>query len=221
MGKHAAGRRAHSGWVPFLCAVAAIVLLAAAAISWVSAPNWGRHDAVAAPRTVGEVPVEQPPALHDSPVAQSVLTPNRIEIPALRVSAPIVKVGTTPGGALQVPRNPKIAGWWDRGASPGAPKGTAIIAGHINYAGVTGALAHIGELDHGDTVYVYGARDGTTTRLAFRVTGVRTYLKHNLPYKKIFNQEVAGRLVLVTCGGPFDARTGNYLDNIVTYAVPA
>jgi hypothetical protein len=31
---------------------------------------------------------------------------------------------------------------------------------------------------------------------------------------------VAGRLVLVTCGGPFDASTGNYLDNIVAFAVP-
>jgi hypothetical protein len=24
----------------------------------------------------------------------------------------------------------------------------------------------------------------------------------------------------VTCGGPFDASTGNYLDNIVVFAVP-
>jgi hypothetical protein len=26
--------------------------------------------------------------------------------------------------------------------------------------------------------------------------------------------------VLVTCGGPFDARTGSYRDNIVAFAVP-
>jgi hypothetical protein len=207
--------------VPFLCTLAAIAALSGSAILWVTAPNWGRHDAIAAPRTVGQVPVEQPPALHDSPVAQTVLTPSRIEIPALHVTARIIKVGTSPGGALQVPLNPKITGWWDGGASPGAPRGTAVIAGHINYSGVTGALAHIGNLNPGDTVYVYGARAGKTTRLAFTVTGVRTYLKQGLPYQKIFDQDVAGRLVLVTCGGPFDARTGNYLDNIVTYAVPA
>jgi hypothetical protein len=28
-------------------------------------------------------------------------------------------------------------------------------------------------------------------------------------------------VALVTCGGPFDAATGNYLDNIVAFAVPA
>jgi hypothetical protein len=32
---------------------------------------------------------------------------------------------------------------------------------------------------------------------------------------------VAARLVIVSCGGPFDATTGHYLDNIVAYAAPA
>jgi hypothetical protein len=32
---------------------------------------------------------------------------------------------------------------------------------------------------------------------------------------------VAARLVVVSCGGPFDASTGHYLDNIVAYAVPS
>jgi hypothetical protein len=41
-----------------------------------------------------------------------------------------------------------------------------------------------------------------------------------LPYKQIFDQSSVGRLAIVTCGGPFDASTGNYLDNIVAYAVP-
>jgi hypothetical protein len=57
--------------------------------------------------------------------------------------------------------------------------------------------------------------------LTFRITGVRTYEKSSLPYKKIFDQHAPGRLAIVTCGGPFDASTGNYEDNIVAYAVPA
>jgi hypothetical protein len=40
-----------------------------------------------------------------------------------------------------------------------------------------------------------------------------------LPYKKIFDQHAPGRLAIVTCGGPFDASTGNYEDNIVAFAV--
>lgn len=220
MGRHRVRRAGYSGWLPFLCAIAAIAALATAAISWVTAPNWGRNDVVAAPRTVGTVPA-QTPSVAGSPVAHSLLTPKHLEIPALSVSAPIVRVGTQRNGALQVPRDPKTTGWWGGGANPGAPTGTAVIAGHINYSGVTGALAQIGELDPGDVVYVDGLRDGSKTRVPFTITGVRTYLKHGLPYQTIFNQDVAGRLVLITCGGPFDASTGNYRDNIVAYAVPA
>ena len=52
------------------------------------------------------------------------------------------------------------------------------------------------------------------------VTGVRTYHKTPLPYPQIFDQHSGGRIAIVTCGGPFDASTGNYLDNIVVFAVP-
>jgi hypothetical protein len=204
------------GWLPFGCMLAAIVLLAVAGVTWVLSPNWGKHNPITAPRDVGVVP---PPAA--SPVAaELVVSPNRIVIPRLHSSAPIVPVGTEPSGALQIPLNPKVAGWWRYGAKPGARVGTAIIAGHINYAGVEGALARIGTLNPGDLVYVYGLVAGQQKRIEFRVTGVRTYVKKTLPYKEIFSQQVAGRLVVVTCGGPFDASTGNYLDNIVAYAVP-
>jgi hypothetical protein len=28
------------------------------------------------------------------------------------------------------------------------------------------------------------------------------------------------RLAIVTCGGPFDAATGHYVDNVIVWAVP-
>ncbi len=62
--------------------------------------------------------------------------------------------------------------------------------------------------------------DKKKTRLTFTITGVRTYNKQQLPYQQIFDQSSASRLALVTCGGPFDASTGNYEDNIVAFAVP-
>ena len=123
---------------------------------------------------------------------------------------------------LEVPPNPKVVGWWSPGAKPGASVGTAILAGHINYAGVQGAMAEIGRLDPGDEVDVYGTHNADAKHLVrFTVTGVRTYHKTHLPYAQIFNQKSVGRIAIVTCGGPFDASTGNYLDNIVVFAVPA
>ena len=128
---------------------------------------------------------------------------------------------TLASGALDVPLNPKTVGWWNGGAKPGAKKGTAILDGHINFQGVDGVLSRIGTLDPGDTVYIDGLHNGRKTRLKFSITGVRTYDKKGLPYKQIFDQTSVGRLAIVTCGGPFDAQTGNYLDNIVAFAVPA
>jgi LPXTG-site transpeptidase (sortase) family protein len=198
---------------PFVFIALAIVLAAAAGIVYVESPNWGKHNAQAGARNVGSVPT-----LHGKLV--SFVSPNSIEIPKLSAKAPIVKVGTD-NRDLDIPLNPKIVGWWDGGAHPGARKGTAILAGHINYSGVTGVLARIGSLNPGDRVYVTGTNHGKKMRLAFRITGVRTYKKTALPYKQIFDQKSIGRLAIVTCGGPFDSSTGNYEDNIVAFAVPA
>ncbi len=53
------------------------------------------------------------------------------------------------------------------------------------------------------------------------VQATRAYLKTPLPAAAIFGQQVTPRLIIVSCGGPFDAKTGHYLDNIVAYALPA
>jgi hypothetical protein len=205
----------HAGWAPFACAIAALMTIALAGITWVASPYWGNNPQAGA-RNVGVVPTKAP-----SSALADIVSPNRIVIPKIHAAAQIVKVGTMPDGELQVPLDPKTVGWWRYGAKPGATRGTAILAGHINYAGVTGAMAAIGRLDPGDQVYVFGRQNAEARHeVRFRVTGVRTYHKTHLPYEKIFDQHGVGRIVIVTCGGPFDASTGNYLDNIVVFAVP-
>ena len=205
------------GWLPFACAIVATLVIGVAGVTWLNSPYWGRNPQAQA-RAVGTIPTTSP-ATTATPVPA--IDPNRIEIPKLKETAPIVSVATTSDGELDVPLNPKKVGWWRYGARPGASKGTAILAGHVNYAGVSGSMAHIGKLKPGDQVNVYGKQNANNqTEVRFRVTGVRTYHKTTLPYKQIFDQKSIGRIVIVTCGGPFDASTGSYLDNIVVYAVP-
>lgn len=206
------------GGMPFVIAVIAIVLVATSAITWVTSPNWGKSNAAAPARDVGVVPTRPVVAPTTTKVVYN-LDPNRIEIPKLHAKAPITTMGEV-NRELDIPLNPKVVGWWNGGAHPGAATGTAVLAGHINYAGVTGELAKIGTLDPGDHVFVYGLRQGKEVRLDFVVNAVRTYRKTALPFLEIFNQKVAGRLAIITCGGPFNAQTGNYLDNIVVYATP-
>lgn len=202
--------------VPFLFVLVAIGALAGAALTWVISPNWGggQHITTAKARNVGTVPTAA-----GAPAA--FVAPNMIEIPKLHAKAPVISVTTLPDGALDVPLDPRTVGWWNGGAKPGAAKGTAILDGHVNYKGVDGVLSRIGTLNPGDTVWIRGLHNGKKTRVKFVITGVRTYHKKALPYKEIFDQKSVGRLAIVTCGGPFDAQTGNYLDNIVAFAVPA
>ena len=211
---------ARIGVLPLACVLGVLVMLGIAGLTWNVSPYYGHPDAKSAVKKttdVGTVPVAA------SPVAAAVdLSPNRIVIPALKAVAPVVDVSTTPDGELQIPVNPKVVGWWSPGAKPGATKGTAILAGHINYAGVDGTLADIGTLKPGNEVDIYGTHNADNkTMVKFAVTGVRTYHKTKLPYKQIFDQNSIGRIAIVTCGGPFDASTGNYLDNIVVFAVPS
>lgn len=205
----------YAGWIPFACGIAVMMLIAFAGITWIASPYWGDNAGAARARNVGDVPTVAPHVVAD------IIAPNRIEIPKLHTSAPIVNVGTTPDGELEVPLDPHTVGWWRYGAKPGATVGTAILAGHINYAGVTGAMASIGQLNPGDKVLVFGRQNADDKHeVTFTVTGVRTYHKTHLPYQEIFDQRSIGRIAIVTCGGPFDASTGNYLDNIVVFAVP-
>jgi hypothetical protein len=54
----------------------------------------------------------------------------------------------------------------------------------------------------------------------FTVTGRRVYVKHQGLSGDLFATTGPPRLVLITCGGPFDSTTRNYQDNIVVFATP-
>jgi hypothetical protein len=49
---------------------------------------------------------------------------------------------------------------------------------------------------------------------------VRLYPKKDLPLD-VYSQTGPPRLVVVTCGGPFDTATRHYDDNVILTAVPA
>ena len=101
---------------------------------------------------------------------------------------------------------------------PGAQAGAVLIAGHVDSATRgAGAFFRLRSARPGDRIQVE-TRDGRTR--SYRVVSVRTYVKESLP-TDIYSLRGPARLVLVTCGGPFNERAGSYRDNIVVTAVPA
>jgi sortase (surface protein transpeptidase) len=149
-----------------------------------------------------------------APLAAS--SPMTIAIPAIGVDAPVMRLGLNSNGTVQVPplSNHNLAGWYDRSVTPGQ-KGTSVILGHVDdYAGAS-VFFNIKNLRPGQTIDVTRA-DGKTAE--FAVDGVQKATKINFPTNAVYGNVSYPALRLVTCGGPFNAKSGEYLDSIVVYA---
>jgi hypothetical protein len=145
--------------------------------------------------------------------------PTALRVPAIDVDAPVVQTAVDARGALVVPESPREVGWWSGGAAPGAPYGTILLAGHVDSAEEgLGSLVDLSSTPVGATVTVSGADGGSAT---YRVVARRSYPKASLRWSELLRQDVPARLLLVTCGGEFDRRTGHYERNVVVFAVPA
>nr|WP_307812957.1 class F sortase [Micromonospora veneta] len=142
--------------------------------------------------------------------------PVRIAIPRIGVDAEIIPVATDRNGALEVPPldEPELAGWYRRGPTPGEA-GNAVLVGHVDSQAGPAVFFDLGRLRAGDVVEVTRA-DGR--RATFTVDGVGAYPKERFPTERVYGGDATARLRLITCGGRFNPRTGNYPDNIVVFA---
>lgn len=179
----------------------------------------------AAPREIGTLAAEPAVEVTPPPAGASVpselpragTVPVTLELPARRVSAPVVPVVTGADGGLVIPDPPSTVGWWSPSALPGGAGGTTVIAGHVDSRSRgLGALAALRTVEAGEPVLLRGA-DGR--QVGYRVVARRQYLKAELP-ADLFAVGGPPRLVLITCGGAFDRGTRSYSDNVVVYAEP-
>jgi hypothetical protein len=130
-----------------------------------------------------------------------------VRIPSLQVSAPASPESAS-GGTLGVPDDPHEVGWWMPTTSE------LVIDGHVDMEGAgPGALYQVRNLRPGAQVTIQTSAGPEH----WRIDGVRTYEKGQLPSGLFSWQGGSARLVIVTCGGPFDYATHHYYDNVVAY----
>jgi sortase (surface protein transpeptidase) len=93
-----------------------------------------------------------------------------------------------------------------------------VLAGHVDSARQgKGALFDLRSVDVGARIDLV-TETGRT--VSYRVTGREIIVKRRLPTERLFDRDGAPRLVLITCGGPFDRATSSYRDNLVVAADP-
>ncbi|WP_128375269.1 class F sortase [Streptomyces cavernae] len=142
--------------------------------------------------------------------------PVRLRIPAIRVDAPMTRLGLDATGALQPPTadTPELAGWYGDGTAPGSA-GTAVTAGHVDTrTGRPGVFHRLGALTKGATIEVDRADRRTAV---FTVGAVELYTKDGFPDEKVYGTTGLPELRVITCGGGYARKTG-YRGNVVVYA---
>ncbi|MGH9210510.1 MAG: class F sortase [Acidimicrobiales bacterium] len=169
---------------------------------------------------VDSIPVvERPSRPEGAPagVAPSPSAPVQVEIPAIGVSSGLETLALDPDGAIGAPTDFHVAGWFADGPQPGQP-GPAVLAGHIDSRDGPAVFYRLAELVIGDEIVVR-REDGSEVR--FRVTGIQTYPKDEFPTDAVYGPVPGPELRLITCDGPFDRASHQYLDNLVVYATLA
>jgi hypothetical protein len=134
-------------------------------------------------------------------------------MPAIHASSALVPLQLQDDGALAVPTDPAVAGWWSGGAAPG-DSGPAVIVGHVDSLRGPAVFYRLSALRPGDTIAISRA-DGSTVR--FAVDALRQYPKNAFPTDLVYGPTTEPTLRLVTCGGGFTHQSG-YADDLVVFA---
>jgi LPXTG-site transpeptidase (sortase) family protein len=141
---------------------------------------------------------------HDLPV--------RLRIPMLHIDAPVLPVGLTHTGEMDVPSGADEVGWFAPGIFPGET-GNAVLAGHRDtFIRSRAIFADLKKLTKNDDVYVDTASGQT---LHFRVRTSSTYPYDKAPLQEIFGASSGRSLNLITCSGIWDRWT--YTDRLVVF----
>ncbi|EBV8529214.1 class F sortase [Salmonella enterica subsp. enterica serovar Typhimurium] len=144
--------------------------------------------------------------------------PVRVDYPAIGATLSVVSVGVTEDGAMELPDDSSVGGWYRHGSAPGDPEGTAVIASHSGSPrNPVGALYGLRQAAVGDEVTVTDAA-GTARR--YRVASTQSLGKGELDLSPYFRRDGAAELVLITCGGEWLPDERDYTENIVTIATP-
>jgi Sortase domain len=206
-------------------AVGIVLAVGPALLWWVGGPGAPPDTGAAA-----SVPAVAPAVLHDpvparpAPVAAEAAQPAppappvRIRVAGAGVDAPVVVTGVDERGGMAVPEDIRTVGWYRFGVGPGAPAGSAVLAGHVDdRIQGRGAFYRLADLPAGSPVEVTLADGAVVT---YRVSAVERVPKTVLPADRLFARDGPPQLALITCGGAFDRAKGGYTDNVVVTAAP-
>ena len=160
--------------------------------------------------TLAPVPPAAPtPAPSMAPVV-------RIKAPSIGVDAPIITRGLDRAGIMEDPPDPVSVVWYDFSAQPGYT-GNVVLAGHVDYHNYGPAVFwDLRKLTVGDRLQV-ALQDGSS--YTYQVASLAYYDAATAPVGEIVGNTPTETLTLITCGGTFNRRAGDYDKRLVVRAI--
>ncbi|MGH2616454.1 MAG: class F sortase, partial [Thermomicrobiales bacterium] len=146
------------------------------------------------------------------------IAPIALQVDSIGLDAPI-ELGSVVDGVMTNPSGPWVVAWYD-GLGKIGEGGNVVMAGHVDYYTVGPAVFwNVRDLVPGDIVRVVG-EDGQSYEYA--VEWMERYEAAGLT-PEVIQTDIVGdtgqeSLTLITCGGEFDAATGEYLKRWVLRA---
>ncbi len=144
--------------------------------------------------------------------------PRFLTVAGTTINMPVVGVGVSADGAMEIPEPFNEAGWYRFGPAPGADAGTAVLAAHVDTTSDSAPFSQLKSLTRGTLITV---QREAAPPLNFRVTGVELMAKDAFDGASVFRRDGPPRLKLVTCGGRWLDEQKDYGDNVIVTAVPA
>ena len=168
--------------------------------------------APAGPAAIPNIPVRPaaPAAVSAAPA------PVSLSVAGTPINMPVVPVGVSDGGAMEIPDAFDLAGWYRFGPAPGAAAGTAVIAGHIDTKSDNAPFSALKSVAAGTLVQV-GREDAPA--LNYRVVSVELMAKDRFDGSSVFRRSGPHELKVITCGGKWLDERMDYSDNVIVTAV--
>lgn len=139
--------------------------------------------------------------------------PTRLQIPRIKLDAPVQNVGINDKGEMDVPSGKSNnVGWYAYGTKPGEV-GSAVMDAHV-----FAAFSKLKNVKVGDHLYV---STEAGEQLDFVVSETRVYKLEEVPREKLFAQNDTERLNLITCAGKYISSRRTYSHRLIVYATLA
>ncbi len=137
-----------------------------------------------------------------------------LKIPKINVDAPVEDVGLTSQGAMDIPKGPNGAVWFNLGPRPGEV-GSAVIAGHYGWKNeIPAVFDNLHKLEKGDKIYI---KDEKGITMTFVVRQLRTYGEDEDASLVFDSSDGGAHLNLVTCQGVWNKNKKSYSNRLVVF----